>query len=534
LEKGKLLKKVRKGNVNLVNKLIKIGKSLSLENDIKKIFNIILKEVMEFTKADRGIIYITSDDSKSLNYELVKTISQNLEMDSETAKVKWDTIDLYTESDDLIMKSLATFVYHTSFEAHFDDIYDQDYFQIDLIKEMDEKTIYRSRSMVAIPLVDHEEKVLGIIELTNSIDEDGEIIAFTDEHIEVLLSVASQAAITLSNKLLISNLEKMIFDFTQAIAYAIDMKSVDSYKHVQHVASLTNILAKEINSVDYGNYANKNFSSDELEEIAISGWLHDLGKIATSESLLNKNTKLVANYDRIHVLELRFSLLEQVIENKLLTKLKDSERERLEYIIAHLDRYQNFLININKGGEYLSDDQIDTIYEIAAVEVSHKGKEYSLFNSNEMENLLIRKGTLTAPEYVKIKEHASLTQQILSNITFPQKYRNVPKIASLHHERLNGKGYPYGLKEEEIPLQSRILAIADVFDALMSTRSYKIGYGLEKSLTILANMAKNNELDKDLLDILIDNGVYQKFAKFYDEKNIEDTDVEKIRKIYRS
>ena len=140
MEKGKLLKKVRKGNVNLVNKLIKIGKSLSLENDIKKIFNIILKEVMEFTKADRGIIYITSDNSKNLNYELVRTVSQKLEMDSETAKVKWDTIDLYTGNDDLIMKSLATFVYHTGFEAHFDDIYDQDYFQIDLIKEMDKKT----------------------------------------------------------------------------------------------------------------------------------------------------------------------------------------------------------------------------------------------------------------------------------------------------------------------------------------------------------------------------------------------------------
>jgi HD-GYP domain-containing protein (c-di-GMP phosphodiesterase class II) len=326
----------------------------------------------------------------------------------------------------------------------------------------------------------------------------------------------------------------MIFDFTQAIAYAIDMKSVDSYKHVQNVANLTNILAKEINSVDYGNYADKSFSNDELQEIAISGWLHDLGKIATSESLLNKNTKLVTNYDRIHVLELRFSLLEQVIENKLHTETSKSEIERLEYIFAHLDEYKKFLININKGGESLSDDQIDTIYEIAAVEVSHKGKDYSLFNSNEMENLLIKKGTLTGPEYIKIKEHASLTQQILSNITFPQKYRNVPKIASQHHERLNGKGYPLGLKEEEIPLQSRILAIADVFDALMSKRSYKSGYSLEKSLTILANMAKDNELDKDLLDILINNGVYQKFAEFYDEKEVSKTDVEKIKKIYRS
>ncbi|MCF7919375.1 MAG: GAF domain-containing protein [Candidatus Cloacimonetes bacterium] len=532
--KEELLEKVRKNNVNLVNKLIKIGKSLSLENDIKKIFNIILNEVMEFTKADRGIIYITSPDGKELYYELVKTVTQNQEMDAETARANWDTIKLFSESGELIMKSLATFVFHTGFEAHFDDIYGQDFFQIDLTREMDNKTGYHSHSMVAIPLVDHEEKVLGIIELTNSIDDKGSIVAFTEEHIDVLLSVASQAAITLSNKLLINNLEKMIFDFTQAIALAIDMKSVDSYKHVQNVASLTNILAKEINSVDYGSYAKTRFSSDELEEIAISGWLHDLGKIATSERLLNKNTKLLANYDRIHVLDLRFELLQQVIENLLQLNNPLEDINTLKNIITILPAYKEFLLNVNNGSEFLTDEQIVTLQKIAAVKVTHKDKTYYLLDDNELENLLIRRGTLTPAEYSTIQEHASLTFQILSNINFPQKYKNVPRIASMHHERLNGKGYPQGLSEDQIPLQSRILAIADVFDALMSKRSYKNGYGLQKSLTILANMAKNNELDKDLLDILINNGVYQKFAEFYDGKDVEQTDIETIRKIYRN
>lgn len=517
--------------MDLANKLIKIGKSLSLENDIKRVFKIIINEVLEFTNADRGIIYITSRDQKLLNYEIVKTVSKKEELDSESAIERLQAINLFTDNDDLIMKSLATFVYHTGFEAHFDDVYEQDFFDIDLTREMDDKTSYRSKSMIAIPLVDHEENVLGIIELTNCIDQAGNIVPFNEEHIEVLLSVASQAAITLSNKLLVTNLEKMIFDFTQAIAYAIDMKSDDAYKHVQHVAQLTNLMANEINSVDFGKYQKVKFSQDELDEIALSGWLHDLGKIVTSDVLLNKDKKLVTTYDRIHVLDLRLKLLEQVIENKLL--MNDPNRDELLEIKSRLPEYREFLISSNEGEEFLNDEKMDLIYEIGAVSIWHNDNVYKLLNSDEMENLLIRRGTLTRAEYKEVQGHAQLTYDILRNIQFPNKYKNVPRIASLHHERLNGNGYPLGLKEEEIPVQSRILAIADVFDALMSKRTYKSGYGIEKSLTILANMAKDGELDGEILDIILEKKIYLNFASIYNDENVVKIDVEKIKQIYR-
>ncbi|MCF7911842.1 MAG: GAF domain-containing protein [Candidatus Cloacimonetes bacterium] len=519
--------------MDLTKKLIKIGKSLSLENDIQKVFKIILDEVMEVTSADRGVIYITSIDQKYLQYERVKSLSDKIEMDAVAAKQQWESIALFDASHDPVMTSLATFVFHTGFEAHFDDVYTQDYFQIDQIIAMDRRDHYRSKSMVAVPLVDHEDRVLGIIELTNSISESGEIIPFSEDHIDILLSVSSQAAITLSNKLLITNLEKMIFDFTQAIAYAIDMKSDKSYQHVQKVALLTNILANEVNKTEAGIYSGHSFSKDELDEIAISGWLHDLGKIATSNSLLNKNTKLLANCDRISYIELKFELLEQVIINKLQHPLPIEEKSDLERIISSLPGYLELLTSINQGSEYVSEEIIKSLLEIAEIKVEAGGKEYRLLNENELENLMIRKGTLTSGEYNEIKKHADLTYKILANITFPLKFQNVPKIASSHHERLNGSGYPLGLQEDEIPLQSRILAIADVFDALMSKRSYKSSYNLEKSLKILASMAKNNELDKDLMDILLDNQLYETFASEYEVLDFSSIDISEIKAIYR-
>ncbi|MDP8209213.1 MAG: HD domain-containing phosphohydrolase [Candidatus Stygibacter australis] len=528
-----IAEKIRKRNLDLIKKLIKIGKSLSLENDIQKVFKIILDEVMEVTNADRGMIYITSPDQKALQYERVKCISDQMEMDSETASKRWKSIVLFDITGDPIMNSLATFVFHTGFEAHFDDVYNQDYFQIDQIITMDERDKYRSKSMVAVPLVDHEDHVLGIIELTNSIDEEGNIVAFSDEHTEILLSVSSQAAITLSNKLLINNLEKMIFDFTQAIAYAIDMKSDKSYQHVQKVALLTNILAKEINLVDDGVYSKHKFSQDELDEIAISGWLHDLGKIVTSNNLLNKNTKLQSSCDRIKFVQTKFELLEQVIFNQLMQLKTETEKTELQHILEKLPEYMDLIISLNQGSEYVSEEVLETLAEIAAVKISAHGKEYRLLDEDELENLMIRRGTLTIKEYDEIKKHADITYKILSNITFPTKFQNVPKIASSHHERLNGTGYPLGLKDDDIPLQSRILAIADVFDALMSERSYKSSYDLDKSLKILASMAKNNEIDKDLMDIMLDKKIFITFASEYDVKDFANIDIDKIKEIYR-
>jgi response regulator RpfG family c-di-GMP phosphodiesterase len=333
--------------------------------------------------------------------------------------------------------------------------------------------------------------------------------------------------------MLIRSLEKMIFDFTQAIAYAIDLKSDKSYQHVQNVAHLTNLLAREVNLVDQGALAHREFSRDELDEIAISGWLHDLGKIATPHNLLNKNTKLQKNCDRINHIKIKFDLVEQVIINQLASDLPANRKAELKKILEQLPADFELITQLNPGKEFVSDEIIEQLYRIANVKIEVNNSEYKLLDADELENLLIRRGTLTASEYEEVKQHAQLTSSILSNINFPGKFRNVPQIASSHHERINGSGYPLGLKENEISLQSRILAIADIFDALMSKRSYKQGYQLKTSLNILAKMAAANEIDKDLMDIILDRKIYLTFAGLYDGELSSDINTEDIKKIYR-
>jgi HD-GYP domain-containing protein (c-di-GMP phosphodiesterase class II) len=519
--------------LDLAQRLIKIGKLLSLEKSIRNVFRIILDEVMYVTSADRGVIYITSEDKTGLKYERVKTVSLEEEYDADQAIAHRQTIELFEQSGEPIMNSLATFVYHTGFEAHFDDIYEQDYFQIELTKHLDNRENYHSKSMLAVPLVDHEEQVLGIIELTNCKDGAGEIVPFSEDHIEILLSVSSQVAITLSNKLLIRNLERMIFEFTQSIAYAIDMKSVNTYQHVQKVTILTNFLANAINEVDIGAYAETFFTDDELDELTISGWLHDLGKIVTSSVLLNKSTKLVSCSDRTKIIGVKFELLEQVIHNLFREEISLERRAELQKLLEKLPRYYKLICQINQGSESVSEEVITSLKEISEIEVRRNGKVYSLLDEDELENLLIPRGTLTSAEYNEIKKHAEITYNILNKITFPGKYRNVARIASSHHERMNGTGYPQGLKNGEILLQSRILAIADVFDALMPKRSYKASYSLNNSLKILADMARREELDKDLMDILLDRKIYYLFAGEYDVKDFSEIEIEEIKKIYR-
>ena len=214
-------------------------------------------------------------------------------------------------------------------------------------------------------------------------------------------------------------------------------------------------------------------------------------------------------------------------------EISSEKKEELEKILTNLPQYYEHITLINKGSESISDEVIITLNDIAAVAVEANGRTYNLLDEDELENLLIPRGTLTVKEYDEIKKHAKLTYSILSNITFPSKYQNVPRIASSHHERLNGSGYPNGLRNSEIPLQSRILAIADVFDALMSKRSYKSSYDLEKSLKILAGMALNNEIDKDLLDILLDRKIFLAFASEYGVEDFSEINTEGIKKIYR-
>jgi len=520
--------------VEHIEKLKKIGIALSAEKDIDEFFKLVLDEAISYTNADAGSLYRLSTDGKYLDFILVCTRSKNIIL-GRADTIKWPSVPLYDDRGNKILKNFVSYVVHNRKTVCIKDVYNQDVFDNSGTKKYDAANVYRSKSMVGVPLLNHENDILGVIQLINALDNKGEIVYFNNQHITMLESLASQAAIALTNKELIKGLENLLNQFVKSIANAIDRKSKYTGGHISRVAYLTNKLAHEIDR-DSRIFPEVKFSDDEIQEISIAGWMHDVGKITTPEHIMDKATKLEKITDRVDLIELRIKLLKKVIElDKLCTDdSQESQHKAYQDKIDQLSEYFAFIKKINRGNEYLSIEQQQKIDEIASFYYHSNGNEYFLLTEEEKRNLAIKKGTLLPEEREKMKEHAIITHEMLSQLTFPKKFKNVPLYASSHHEKLNGKGYPLHLTAAELPLQARIVAIADIFESLTAAdRPYKEGKSLDETLELLATWAKVGELDNRILDILIDSGLYLNYGKkFLQPKQLSKIDLEKIKSIY--
>ena len=399
--------------------------------------------------------------------------------------------------------------------------------------------------MLTIPLKNHEDTVLGVIQFINAMDEEGNIISFTDEHKAMLSSLASQAAIALSNKKLIENLEELLNQFIRSIAGAIERKSKYSSNHITRVALLTEMIANKINDKGEKYFPGRKFSENELKELSMAGWMHDVGKIVTPEAIMDKSTKLETICDRIELVKLRLEKMELLL-SCLQTKL--NENEFADFIHQHIDselepkdfpnyftNITNFLINVNVGKEFVDKADLEKIEKLGKIDFEYEGKHYFIFTEDEKKNMLISgRGTFTPEEMKIMQDHVAITWEMLSKLTFPKKYENVAFYAATHHEALNGKGYPNHYKAENLPLQSRIIAVADIFEALTaSDRPYKPAKTLSESLTIMGFMVKDGHLDKDLVDFFLDSGLYKEYAERFMKKDyIDDVDIDSIKSKY--
>jgi len=515
-----------------VERLTKIGIALSGEKDINNFFQLILDGAIYFSNADGGTIYTVSDDQKFLDFKVICTRSKNLKLG--TADVsKWPSIPLYEEDGSKRMKNFASYVANTGEPESIEDVYHQDIFDNAGTKKYDESNDYRCKSMAAIPLKNHENEVLGVISLINAMDAEGNIVPFTQENITMLQSLASQAATAMSNKELIRSLEKLLYEFVQSIAKAIDRKSKNTGGHVMRVAGLSEELSYKIQE-DTTFYPDLKFSDDELQEISLAGWMHDVGKITTPVYVQDKAKKLETILDRIEMVQTRFELVQAVIKKDMVLA-EDPLKSELQAKLDLIDDFNDFVTNCNTGGEFMADDDLAKLDQIRDFKYNSEGKEYYLITENEHKNLGIRRGTLLWEEILIMREHATVTAEMLSELTFPKKFKNVALYASAHHEKLNGKGYPYQLSEEELPLQARIIAVADVYEALTaSDRPYKPGKTLSESFRILGFMAKDKDLDAKVLNLLIDSGLYMEYAKkFLKPEQIDEVDFDKIKSMYQ-
>jgi HD-GYP domain-containing protein (c-di-GMP phosphodiesterase class II) len=416
---------------------------------------------------------------------------------------------------------------------NIEDVYCESGFNFEGTKNFDKNTGYRTQSMLVVPMINHEHDVIGVVQLLNKKDEKNKTISFTQEDEKLILSMASQAAISISNRKLIDDLEKLLNSFIKSIATAIDEKSPYTGGHIGRVAEIAELFVNAINE-DQTIYKDKFYDDDMIKEIKTAAWMHDIGKITTPEYVVDKARKLQTIHDRISEVELRFELLKKQKELELYKALscasESKEKEELskqfQEDITAINESFKFIQTCNTGGEFMADDKIERLENIAKMSVTINEVPHPLLTENEVYNLSIRKGTLTTEERKVINNHALISIKMLESLPFPKKLKEVPRIAGGHHEKICGGGYPFNLKGDEISFEARILAIADIFEALTAhDRPYKDPNSLNQSMKILSFMAKDNELDKDLIKFFVQNNLHMVYA----QKHLQASQMDEIQ-----
>ena len=515
------VQKFSESQLDQIKRLTQIGTALSAEKNLDRLLEMIVDEARKFTNADAGALYIMSDDETELHFAIVQNNSLGVRMGGTGGKITWPSVNLKNTDGSFNNANVSAYVAISGETVNIADVYNTLGFNFEGTKKFDRSTGYLSKSMLVVPLRNHENDIIGVLQLLNALDPaTGEIIDFSSEYQEMILSLASQAAVSLSNNGLILDLENLLESFIKTIATAIDEKSPYTGGHVKRVAELTMTMARKINSVNYGKFAGFEFSVDQLQELRIAAWLHDIGKITTPEYVVDKATKLQTVHDRIHDVRTRIELLKKdylpVTQAAITDEYKQADKTtaKAETEIKALDEDYQFLVKANVGSEFIKDEMVARIIKIAERRLQVGGQSHPLLSDEEVYNLCIRRGTLTKEERNIINNHVLVTHKMLSQLPFPKKMRHVADYAGAHHEKIDGTGYPLGLKGDQLSLQSRIIAIADVFEALTANdRPYKKGKSLADALEIMERMAKENHIDADLYDLFVKEKIYEDYAK---------------------
>jgi HD-GYP domain-containing protein (c-di-GMP phosphodiesterase class II) len=508
-----------------VARLAQIGVALSAEKNIDRLLEMIVDEARFFTHADGGALYIMTDDETALQFAIVQTDSLNIRMGGTSGKINWPPVSLRNSDGAFNYANVSAYSALHGVVVNIPDVYHAEGFNFEGTRRFDRSTGYHSQSMLVAPMRNHENYIIGVLQLINARDPAvGAVIPFSRENQNMTESLASQAAIALTNRRLIHDLETLLDSFIRSIASAIDEKSAYTGDHVRRVAELTMTIARRINEVKEGPYAGVSFDEHQLKELHLAAWLHDLGKITTPEHVVDKASKLETVFNRIELLQLRFELLRREHEiGKLRQAIRDGRQatgddpgETLaesDDFIRSLDEDYQFLVRDNNGSEAMTDEQIARLKRIAQRTYPVDGAWRPILDDNELENLSVRQGTLTGAERNIINNHAMVTYKILSQLPFPKTLRHVAEIAAAHHERMNGTGYPNGLRGDQIFLQSRILALADVFEALTAKdRPYKKPTNLSQALKIIGFMVKDGHIDPELFDFFLKERLYHDYA----------------------
>lgn len=540
-----------------VNQLYGIVSKIAREADHKKILELTVEGAMKLTNADGATLYIVTDDDH-LKFEIFCSESLGIRYGGKSFETPtFEPLPLHLDTGPNL-HNVACYSVLEDKIVNIPDAYLTQEFDFSRTRTFDKQTGYRSKSFLTIPLKNHEQKIVGVLQLINALHpSSGFIIPFSEEAQMFAEFLAFQAAVTMTNFDLISQQEQLFFTFADVIATAIDDKSPHTGEHCKRVPIITMMLAEAACKAEWGPFKGFSMNDTDRKELMLAGILHDCGKITTPVHVIEKATKLETIIDRISLVDTRFEVLKrdrkiEYLEKKVallekgaikslpITK-KDIPSNGETSLKEHFENYKNelllieeekaFIQEVNIGGEFISQEKVDRIKEIAERKwKNEEGIEANFLNFDEVKCLSIARGTLTAEEREIINRHIDITIKMLEKLPFPPHLERVPEFAGGHHERMDGKGRPKGLKRHEMSLQARIMGVAEIFEALTAKdRPYKKGKTLSESLNILGYMKKDHHIDPDCFQLIIESGVFLDYAnRFVDPAQIDNVDYKKI------
>lgn len=534
-----------------LDQLTELSVELGNTHDTDTLLEHILLVAKRMTNADGGTVYRPSDDRRALDFHILINDTLGIHQGGPGgAPIRAPAIPLYDENGERNLSAVAAYAAHSGTSVNIDDVYRAEEFNFSGMLSFDQQRNYHSQSILTVPMRDHEGELAGVLQLVNArLPAAGgghTIVAFSQTDQRFIEALAAQAAVALTHQRLIAQLEQLLESLVNLINIGIDEKSPYTGRHCQFVPELTMMLAEAVHDTTTGPLAAFRMTDADRKELWMAGLLHDCGKITTPVHIVDKATKLETIFDRIALVDTRFEVLERdariaALEQKLALAGAgtDSTTATTAFTIdaalarqLHALRAERALLHaVNVGGEGMSAADQARVHAIAARRwTGADGVERDFLDADEVLNLTIPYGTLTAAERKIINNHIAVTVRMLESLPWPRHLRNVPEYAGGHHERMDGKGYPRGLTGDQMSVQARLMAIADIFEALTARdRPYKKGKMLSESLAILGKFALNGHIDPQLFDIFIRRQVYLDFAlRHMDARQIDAVDETQI------
>ncbi|MCU1342123.1 MAG: metal dependent phosphohydrolase [Candidatus Acidoferrum typicum] len=518
-----------------MEELNRIGVALSETRDVDALLDMILTKARQITRADGGSLYLVEETrpdaltagpgERHLRFKRTQNDSLQFPFEEFVLPMREDSLAGYSAMRGEVINLADAYHVPRGRPYRFNKKYDQE-------------TGYRTRSLLTLPMKNGRGEILGVLQLINCKTHPSarlttaesvtrEVGPFSERAVRLALSLASQAAVAYENSRLYHDIEKLFEGFVQASITAIEQRDPTTSGHSQRVSRMTVGLAETVDRVETGSYAGTRFSPEQMKEIRYAALLHDFGKVGVREEVLVKAKKLYPQ--QMDVLASRFDYLykdlEASLEREKFKALLDFERkdalsrvaileEKYRLRRAELEEAFRAILQANEP-TVLPSGQFERLFEIARQTYRDpRGLERPVLTPDEVRFLSIPKGSLDPEERVQIESHVIHSFNFLLQIPWTKEIREIPRIARAHHEKLNGTGYPYRLKSDEIPVQAKIMTICDMFDALSaSDRPYKRAVPSERALDILELSVKQNELDPELYRLFLEAKVFNRTDK---------------------